>query len=414
MKRLIAIMVVIGFMWTAVPVTRSQDSNERITITLWHVNGGFTTLINNFNNSQDKYFIDVMQLQTEQFKNDIILAVDSDSQPDVFLTWGGGTLKEFVDKGAVREIQELDGELGENFISASLSPFTFEDKHYAIPLSLAAVVMIVNPALFEAYNLELPTDWESLLNACAVFNEAGIIPISFANSEKWPGSHWFSYLVTRLGGADEFAAAANRESVGFDDPVFIEAGKKLREIVDANCFTPDFMTASLADGDYITDMVEGRAAMLLAGSWVFPDLRGQSGDQYDQYQVIPFPTIVDDPTAMTGMVGGTSDAYAISWKAPPETERILIELFTSQEFLDMQFAANTFSALVGARIEDPLVAQTSALLSEASLLQLYYDQVLPRNLALAHLDTTAALFNGDMTPEEAAETMEIVAETLSD
>lgn len=421
MKRFIAACVVMGLLLTIIPSTKSQEPGSPTTITLWNIytsdnvlSEPFATLIDNFNNSQSEYFIEAVALQNEEFKNQIILAVDSDTQPDVFFTWGGGTLQEFVDKGAVREIKELEGELGERFIQASFSTSTFDGKHYAIPLSLATVTMVVNPGLFEAHNLELPSDWDKLLKACEVFNEVGITPISFANNEKWLGSHWFSYLVTRLGGVDEFAAAANREGIGFDDPVFVEAGEKLRELVDANCFTPDFMSASFSNRDDTRPVAQGQAAMMLGGNWVFATLQEEGPDLYDQLQVMPFPAISDDADAITGMVGGTSDAYAISWKAPPETERVLIELFTSQAYLDMQFDLNIFSAIVGAEIEDHLLAQASALLSEASTLQLFYDQVLPRNLALAHLDTTTALFTGDMTPEEAAQTMETVAETLQD
>jgi len=47
--------------------------------------------------------------------------------------------------------------------------------------------------------------------------------------------------------------------------------------------------------------------------------------------------------------------------------------------------------------------------SGSDTVQLWYDQFLPPELAAVHLDTTQALFGLQMTPEEAAQTMEKAA-----
>jgi raffinose/stachyose/melibiose transport system substrate-binding protein len=51
----------------------------------------------------------------------------------------------------------------------------------------------------------------------------------------------------------------------------------------------------------------------------------------------------------------------------------------------------------------------AGLLSEASFVQLAYDQFLPPELAQVHLDTTQQIFGLSTTPEEAAQTMEAAA-----
>ncbi|HBN94712.1 MAG TPA: ABC transporter substrate-binding protein, partial [Firmicutes bacterium] len=68
-----------------------------------------------------------------------------------------------------------------------------------------------------------------------------------------------------------------------------------------------------------------------------------------------------------------------------------------------------FGEDIGSKIDDPMMKKLYQAVSGSDAVQLWYDQSLPPELAQVHLDTTQALFGLEMTPEEAAQTMEEAA-----
>ena len=72
---------------------------------------------------------------------------------------------------------------------------------------------------------------------------AGITPMAVGEGDKWPGMHMWAYLVTRLGGKANFEAALYRTG-SFTDQPFVEAGKKLQELLALRAFPGRFPGAT--------------------------------------------------------------------------------------------------------------------------------------------------------------------------
>ena len=93
---------------------------------------------------------------------------------------------------------------------------------------------------------------------------ANITPIALGEKDKWPGHFYWVYMVTRIGGKEAFEKAYARQG-SFADPAFVEAGTKLKELVDLQPFQTGFLGASY--GDHQVVMANGQAAMELMGQW---------------------------------------------------------------------------------------------------------------------------------------------------
>lgn len=392
------------------------QSNPPTRITLWHIateGDSFSAVlpvaIEEFNASRSDFQFVAQAIDNDSFKTQIQIAAAAGNQPDVFQTWGGGTLKAFVDAGIVRDIPQLQN--SDIFLPGALSPSTFDGKHYAVPANLGAVVLWVNKALFEQYSVELPTTWTKFIEACKAFSASGIIPMAMGNRDRWPGGHWISYVITRVGGPDAFAQAVARER-SFADEVFVRAGELIQEAVNAGCFERGFN--GISNDDAQATMGLGLAAMRLMGDWDLAGLRQTNEELVNSnFIVMHFPFVEDGAGSPTDMIGGTGQALAISSKAPEGTEQAVIDLLSSPRFAELVVTNGFLPALQGYDddIQDPIVQQIAVLLSEATFIQLYYDQFLPPALAEAHLNTTQALFGLSMTPQVAAETMEALAVT---
>ncbi|BAS27964.1 sugar ABC transporter substrate-binding protein [Limnochorda pilosa] len=392
------------------------------TIELWHI---FTNeneqavldeAVERFRAVYPDVDVKVTVTDNDTYKTKLQVAMAAGSPPDVFHSWGGGWLEEYVDAGMVLP---LTGALerdrwGETFVPASLGLAKYGEDYYAVPLTLAVVVFFYNQAIFEEHGWETPETWSELLTLVDAMRNEGIIPISIANKTKWPGAFYLIYLAHRVGGAEVFEKAYNREpGYGFDHPAFVEAGERIQELVRAGAFPVGFNGLDHDVGQASALMYSGRAAMHLMGSWFPGQAREEDPEFARRLGWFPFPRLEDgkgDPTEV--VAGGDLFSVASTTDYPEEAVALARYLTAYETAVDWTRATGRLPAVVNVPVEDPMTAELMKLLEEAAHLQLYYDQFLPPELGELHKDTTQAIFGLSMTPLEAAQAMERKAQEL--
>ncbi len=399
-------------------VSDAQTTPE--TISLWHIATPddpfypvLQSAIERFNSSHTDVQFAAQPMQNDTFKEQLDSVIGTEQQPDVFQTWGGGVLQSYAEAGVVRPIPELQGEVEAQFLPQSLAFSTFGEQHYAVPANMAGVFLWYNHELFARYNLELPTTWDRLMMACQTFRANGITPIALGNRDGWSGGFWLTYLILRLGGHPVVINTNQQENV-FNNPVFIEAGERLQQAVEAGCFEPDYQTNDLGAAQRL--LATGSAAMQLQGDWNLGGLRNVDRGFVDaNIAVMPFP-IIDEATQANAslLLGGTGHAFAISSTAPEAAANALLELLTSEEFSRAATEAGYIPAMIGyeENISDPVVQQMARAVYDATTTQLYYDQLLPNDQAELFLSTTQQLLDRSLTPQQAAEQMALTMPPL--
>lgn len=390
----------------------SAAQTQPTVITIWHIategdpfRPVLQQALDNFNAAHTNVRFEAQAIANDRFKQQLQQAVASGQTPDVFQTWGGGLLENYVQMGVVRDIPELSGEAKQRFHPDALRYSTFNGKHYAVPANMAGIFLWYNRDLFERFDIELPYTWTQLINACREFKQNGVVPIGLGNLNQWPGSFWYAYLVMRIGGSAAFLDSFQSLEPSFlMQPPFIEAGWRVQEAVNAGCFEPGYNQQDF--GTAQTLLATGAAAMQLQGDWNLGGLKNTNRELAENsIGVLSFPSVDGGQGDTASLLGGTGQAFAIAADAPPETADALLELLSSDTF-GRSVAENGFiPALVGfdTLITDPLVRQMASMLREASYVQLYYDQLFPPPLAQNHLRTTQQLFDLALTPEQAAQ-----------
>jgi raffinose/stachyose/melibiose transport system substrate-binding protein len=212
----------------------------------------------------------------------------------------------------------------------------------------------------------------------------------------------------RLAGHEVVEQAIARE-IPFTDPVFVRAGELIQEAVAANCFGQGFNGVTDLDAQIV--MATGGAAMRTMGDWDYVGLEAANPDILNSLTVINFPSLAEGEGDPTEMIGGTGVAFAISASAPEGTDAALVELFSSDYFVERLLNVGFFPALIGYedQIESPLKQEIQGLIGQSSYIQLFWDQLLPPALAERHVATTQGLLGMSMTPQEAADIMEQTA-----
>lgn len=392
-------------------------------ITFWNVGTEGADLetyelaIKQFNeNTTSGYTIENVPTQNDKYKEKLVIAMSSGECPDMYTTWSGGPMDQYIDAGYAQPIDDLASQykLQDKYMEGALAQATYKDQLYAIPVKNISVAGIYyNKALFEQYGIEVPKTVSELEAAADTFVENGIVPFTLANGPKWTGSMYFQLLAARKGGLEPFQKAASGEG-SFEDECFEYAGEKIQEWVNKGYFPEGFNSMSEDDGQAAQLFYTEKAAMYLIGSWKTAafktDCADGGSDFYDQIGWFNFPA-VDDSDADPSIMCGTLGDQFISFNCTGDKLAAAVEFasyLSSDETIDQMVNASLIPPIKGIeeKITDPLSQQIIEAANNAGAVQLWYDQYLNPTVANAHLDGNQEVFGLTMTPADANKKMQ--------
>ena len=250
------------------------SSNKPVTINWWHIanNDPLKTI---WKNAADQYMaahpnvkVKITVLENEAFKAKLTTNMQAGKPPDIFQSWGGGTLKEQADAGLVKDITEPTKSWIGTLNDAGVGLYKIGDKQYGIPYNLGLVGVWYNKKLFKKAGIDgPPTNWNEFLGDIPKLKSAGITPIAVGEKDKWPGMFWWANLSLRVAGKDAMAKAAT-DGGTFTQPGFVEAGNQLKKLIALKPFQQGYLASPWdgAGGEAAT-VGNGRAAMDLMGQW---------------------------------------------------------------------------------------------------------------------------------------------------
>jgi raffinose/stachyose/melibiose transport system substrate-binding protein len=405
---------------TATPIPLSTIGTGATKIVWWHINTqadqreNWQKLASAYVKDHPDVSIEITVLENEAFKAKLATAMQSGSPPDVFQSWGGGVLKQYGDAGLVQDLAPAlqQNGWGDSFQPGPISLYTFGDKIYGVPWNAGMVGFWYNKALFEKAGIaQPPATWTEFLDVVKKLKAANITPIALGEKDKWPGHFYWVYLATRIGGRAAFEKAYAREG-SFADPSFVEAGTKLKELVDLQPFQNGFLGAGY--GDHIALMANGKAAMELMGHWAPGAERGAAKDVKTfnaNLGWFPFPSVEGGAGDATDALGG-GDGFAFGKNAPPAAIDFVRYLTSVENQTAMAKAGIAVPPVVKgaeAGLDDALLKEIQSRVAKAKYYQLYYDQYLPPAVGQAVNDATQELFAGTTAPEQVAKTIEEAA-----
>lgn len=365
-------------------------------------------------NSETKsgYHVTSVPTQNDTYKEKLVVAMSSGECPDMYSSWSGGPMFEYIDSGYAQPIDDLfnNSDIKDKLMDAAISQATYNDHIYAVPyqnVSLAGI--FYNKEMFEKYNLEEPKTLSDLENICATLKDNGITPFALANGSKWTGSMYFMCLAARYGGLEPFQNAVAGEGK-FTDDCFVKAGEKIQEWVNDGYFPEGVNSLSEDDGQAKQLMYQETAGMLLCGSWYTGTFATDSKEFYQKVGWFPFPEIEGsdaDPTIQIGTVGDqfvsfncTDDKLAAAFECAED--------LLSDEVVDFEVESGKIPPIKGIedKLKDPLTKEIVEAANNAPEIQLWYDQYLAPSVATAHLDGLQEVFGLTKTPEEAQQEMQ--------
>jgi raffinose/stachyose/melibiose transport system substrate-binding protein len=400
------------------PAATEAPPAEKVTVTWWHISTAeehkalWQKMADDYMAANPNVNIEITVLENEAFKTKLTTVMQSGEPPDIFQSWGGGVMNEYAKAGLLKDItSDLDADGGawrDTFASGALGVYSYLGENYGVPWDMGMIGFWYNKDLFAQAGITTPpTTWTEFLDDVKALKAAGITPIALGEGDKWPGMHMWAYLVTRLGGKDNFEGALLRTG-SFTDAPFIEAGNKLNELIALEPFQDGFLGATY--GDEATAVGNSKAAMERMGQWAPAVQRDNSEDKKglgDKLGFFAFPMVEGGVGAPTDAVGG-GNGFAIGKNASPEAVDFVKYLTSAENQAALAGIGVAIPVVKGgeAGLSDPLMIQLQQTFAAAEYFQLYYDQALPPAMGSVINDSVQGIFAGTLTPEQAAQAIE--------
>ena len=245
--------------------------------------------------------------ENESYKTKIKAAMSAGTDlPDIFFTWAGAFLGDFVDAGRVYCLDDAYGAFAEQLPEVMLQNSSYGGKHYGVPLTMNIVTLFANMDLLaEAGWDHVPETYEDLIACCDALVAKGITPFGCAGKETWCVTEYLEPIIEKTIGYEAlneiFAGRAT-----WNDPAIAGAVDVFQEMINKGYFDPNGM--ALGNDEVKANFIAGKYAFYQNGSWNC----GEVNDAEGNFQVALFPVMDASKATYGQVIGGPSDTLAVT------------------------------------------------------------------------------------------------------
>lgn len=143
---------------------------------------------------------------------------------------------------------------------------------YSLPRFYTCRGIIYNKKIFEDLNLKEPKTYQEFLSLCGQLKNGGISPLVIGAGDRWHLSHWMNTLFTKDVKREypDWIALRNEGKVHWTDEGAKNVIADFKNLFEKGYVDKDYRITT--DAQTIEVLMEGQAAMLLSGSWMFSQI----------------------------------------------------------------------------------------------------------------------------------------------
>ena len=294
MKKKMVCILMAGVMASLVPaqmVFAEGDSGEKTVVKFQTWNPGdeeYThAMLEKFEEEHPDIQIDYTFMPYTDHVEKLKVDLSAGDAADVYGVQTGAMYKEFRDFEEDLTpylVKEYGDDWASNYNEYAMSLLKGDDgEYYAVPLGLSyAGYVWATMKYFDKYGLELPTNYDELKEVCKTFRDNGEYPLVIGAKDSWINIDTWMNIAADIN-TEKLYSAIEGETP-FTDEDLVQSFQ-----IWQNCFTDGvFQDGALGVGMYTdsTDMYqkEGSVPMILNGSWslgAYMDSDEQSQEVYN-------------------------------------------------------------------------------------------------------------------------------------
>lgn len=312
--------------------SKSDEAREKIVISCYLADASQVAV-------REKY---IDQPLKEAFPNvDIEIKMYNDRQslqvevaggggPDILDLDGPTDVAEFAKADRVMDMTQYAEKYGwdDMFYDWAYNSCFYKGKLYSLPTSFEGMVMYYNMDVMNENGWTIPTNAAELETLMKQMQSKGIIPISFGNANYQGAVDWlYSTFLSCYAGPENLKKAIEGD-IKFSDPLMVESMNQLVDWWKAG-YIGDKASQSITTQDMVAFFAEGRAGMMIDGTWASSELLVTYPDCNWKAEMVP--ELREGVGQILPFATGGGYAINANSKNPDLAAEILNYLFTSKD-----------------------------------------------------------------------------------
>jgi multiple sugar transport system substrate-binding protein len=281
----------------------SGGGGGKVTITEFdYFTGGANTAINWYNAQFMKAHPNVTVKRTSVPYANLITKILQDASagdmPNVMMI-DNPNVPEVAATGQLVPLDAMPGYTTSGYTAGATAECTYQGKHYCYPIGTNTIGLFYNKAMLAAAHLSPPATWAQLQADAKALTTSSHFGIAFdaTNDEQstWQLEPFF------------WSNGASLTNVG--TPQFQQALQLWVNMVKNGSASKSVLTWG-QDPDLTQQFLHAKAAMIIDGPWIFPELNAAGWNYNQQYGIAQIPVNQPGQTVTTPLGGETMDIGA--------------------------------------------------------------------------------------------------------
>ncbi len=216
-----------------------------------------------------------------------LMLIDNPNVPEVAAT------------GQLVPLDTMPGYTTAGYTPGAISECTYQGKHYCYPIGANTIGLFYNKAMLAAAHLSPPATWAQLQADAKALTTSSHYGIAFdaTNDEQ---STWQ---------LEPFFWSDGGSLTDVSTPAFQQALQLWVSMVKDGSASKSVLTWG-QDPDLTQQFLHSKAAMIIDGPWIFPELNAAGWKYNQQYGIVPIPVSQPGQTVITPLGGETMDIGA--------------------------------------------------------------------------------------------------------
>jgi arabinogalactan oligomer/maltooligosaccharide transport system substrate-binding protein len=338
----------------------------------------------------------LLGMPSDEFRQQLIMATDAGSGPDIAVHWHGWGLAE----GGLLQPFDLGDDRADDFLLPALHALAYDGQLYGLPVVGWGMALIRNPEAVP----EAPTTWAEVMDTAGALVDAGTFEYGFGVAID-PA---YVYPILSAYGGRIFPQNAdgtyNTAAVEVDSPQMADALDWIGAMTSAG-YLPD----SLTDQDTAGMFAQGELPMLLTGPWHLPMLEAEGVE----FVVAPAPGTAAQSTGQPLL--SVQGFGVLTESQHPDIAAFFLREYIAAPDIMQQFQAGypdgtLFSAQPA--LWDDLPTEAARRFAEASRLSAPYPVTWYAAVQQPMQDALIAVINGDDAAAALAEAAAQIAREI--
>lgn len=385
-----------------------KDSDKKVSISLWTLDNGWEWIdkaVDDFKKENPNIDVQVSKYAVDPIKENLKLAANSKTLPDMWFTWGGSLGSFYPENGLTLDLTQIakDHKWSEIYNKAALDMSTYGGKLSGIPIHLNALGMWYPKSVYEKAKLSPPKTFDEFEAQLKTLKDSGVTPMAFGSKGGWHTMRLTEALLEHFAGPELHDKLTNL-TASWNDPAVVKTFEKLKEYTDKGYFPKGYVSLDPQEAESV--FYQQKAGLINEGTWFDRNINSNGFDAKN-FDVFTFPT--DQKPARTSVFAEMFQINGASDKAKQDAAVKLGEYLTSVNVVNKYIEDYGSPATLNTQISEktPHVKQMLDSAGEGAFLIM--DQALPQQVIQKLFEAQDRIALGEWTPQQAAQEMDKAA-----